>query len=219
MPASGVELVITYKCDWDCSYCLIDTHNQPNRPYKEVKEDAIKIPSNTEVTLSGGETGLMPRRQLVELIDILKSKNCDLDLLTNGLFIKKHLDLLSNFKEVFYHCVEYLTDEHSIKYPDLDQNKFVYILVVIDEDLESGSLIRMMDRYPHIKFLVLPDTRRSHKISLIKFRKFITQYKDRVHERTLSEFLIDLARTWGDRDGIDPYGRIDDSRIRNGRTG
>jgi organic radical activating enzyme len=217
MPAAGVELIVTFKCDWTCEYCLVDTHNQIERPFSEVREDAINIVPGTEVTFAGGETGMLPRRHLVELINILKSKGCDLDLLTNGLFIKKHEPLLEHFNEVWYHCVEYLTDEHSITYPELDQSKFVYILVAIDDDLESGSLARMMDRYPHIKFLVLPDNRRSHRVSLNAFRSFMKTYKDRVHERTMSEWLIDLGRTWGDRDGYDPYGRvnkIDTSRIK-----
>jgi organic radical activating enzyme len=209
MPAIGVELILTFKCDWTCKYCLVDTHNQPNRPFKDVREDAINIAPGTEVTFAGGETGMVPRRHLVELIDILKSKGCELDLLTNGLFIKKHAPLLEHFNEVWYHCVEYLTDDHSIVYPDLDQSKFMYILVAIDDDIESGALARMIDRYPHIKFLVLPDNRRSHRVSLTAFRKFMNEYGDRVHERTMSEWLIDLGRTWGDRDGYDPYGRVD----------
>jgi hypothetical protein len=108
-------------------------------------------------------------------------------------------------------------------YPDLDQSKFMYILVAIDDDIESGALARMIDRYPHIKFLVLPDNRCSHRVSLTAFRSFMAEYKDRVHERTMSEWLIDLGRTWGDRDGYDPYGRIDKidtSRLkRNGNPG
>jgi organic radical activating enzyme len=174
-----------------------------------VREDAINIAPGTEVTFAGGETGMLPRRQLVELIDILKSKDCPLDLLTNGLFIKKHRPLLEHFNEVWYHCVEYLTDDNHIAYPDLDQSKFIYILVAIDDDISSGALARMINRYPHIKFLVLPDNRQSHRISLNMFRKFMDEYKDRIHERTMSEWLVDLGRTWGERNGYDPYGRID----------
>lgn len=208
MPTRGVEIVVTYKCNWNCDYCLVDTHNQPLRPFKEVKEDAINLPPNTEVTLAGGETGMLPKRHLIELIEILKNKNCDLDLLTNGLFIKKHPELLDHFKEVFYHCVEYLTDDHSIEFPDLDKTKFLYVLVVVDEDLKNGALLKMMDRYPNIKFLILPDTRRSNKINLSLFMNFMKENKHRVHERTMEEFLVDIGRTWGVRDGINPYGRI-----------
>jgi organic radical activating enzyme len=222
MPALGLELIITFKCDWNCSYCLVDTHNQIDRSFKEVLEDAINIAPNTEVTFAGGETGMLPRRQLVELIDILKQKGCELDLLTNGLFIKKHEPLLAHFNEVWYHCVEYLTDNNHIVYPDLDQTKFIYILVAIDDDIESGALERMINRYPHIKFLVLPDNRRSHRITLTLFRQFIDKYKDRIHDRTLSEWLIDLGRVWGERNGYNTYGRIDKidtTRLtRNGNT-
>ena len=207
MSVSGVELIVTYKCDWDCDYCLIDTHNQPERKYKNVLAEAKDIAPGTEVTFSGGETGLMPRRQLVELINLLEAKNCPLDLLTNGLFIRKHAELLPHFQEVFYHCVEYIGQD--IEFPNLDQDKFLYILVVIDRDFVDDRIMDMVRKYPHIKFLVLPDIRRSHKINLNTFMKFLNAHEQHLHPRTRSEFVSDLSRTWGARGHeLNPFGPI-----------
>lgn len=219
MAATGIELVITYKCNWFCDYCLNDTHHQPERSFQEVLEDANNIPPNTEVTISGGETGLMSRKRLQEIIDVLEAKNCQLDLLTNGLFIKKHEPLLKHFTEVWYHCLEYLNDDKEIEYPDLDQNKFVYIIVATESDLDSNTLVNTIERYPHIKFLVLPENRSGRRINFNKFKKFVDQYRDRIHPRTYEEWINDLLRQNNNREGHNVNGRVDVSRIMNGYTG
>ena len=31
-----IEIVVTYKCNWNCSYCCVDTHNQPEPTTNDV---------------------------------------------------------------------------------------------------------------------------------------------------------------------------------------
>lgn len=187
-----IELVLTYKCNWNCDYCLVDTHNQPDLTFKKVLQDAEEIKANSEVTFSGGEPGLLTKRNLTQLIDILKTKGCVIDILTNGMFIKKHIELIDEFEEVLYHCVEYLGDE--IKYPNLNQDKVTYILVVTDRDLSNSSILDMIDNYPHIKFLILPDIRNCRKVNLNMFMNFMKKYADRVHPRTMDDFVVSMGR-------------------------
>lgn len=190
---NDVELVLTFKCDWDCDYCLVDTHAQPDMEYEEVLHRANAIEPNSEVTFSGGEPGLLPKRRLLQLIKILKDKGCVLDILTNGLFIKKHIDLIDNFEEVLYHCVEYLGND--IQFPNLDQDKVTYILVVTDENFIDGSILNMISRYPHIKFLLLPDVRKCNKVNLNAFMKFMELHSGKIHPRTMEDFIVDIGRS------------------------
>ena len=192
----SVELILTFKCDWDCDYCLVDTHNQPNKPFEDVVAEAEAIEPYTEVTLSGGETGSLTKAKLKKIIKILKDKHCVIDLLTNGLFIKKHPELLDNFEEVLYHCVEYL--DHDIQFPDLDQKKFLYIIIATNDTLKDGSILRFIERYPHIKFIVLPDTRGQRRIDFNLMNNFIRDNKDKIHERTMHEWKQDMLRVWGE---------------------
>lgn len=185
-----VELSLTNKCQWHCTYCVADIHNQPVRPFKEVLEDANRIMPLTEVTFSGGEPGLLRRDQLEKLIDILSSKQCPIDLLTNGLFIKRFPDLLKYFGKIHYHCVEYIGDD--IEFPDRDD--VIYCVVVEDKNLEDGSLAMMIKKYPHIKFLTLFDVRNQQKINLNIMKKFVDEYQDRIHPEALDEFVTVVSR-------------------------
>lgn len=192
MHDNSYELLLTYKCNWFCDYCLIDTHNQPRLPFEKVLKEAHRIPPNSEVTLTGGEPGLLSKSKLRQVIDILKAKDCDIDILTNGVLFKKHWDLVYEFGEVIYHCVEYLGED--IEYPDLDQSVVTYILVIGDENLRDGSIINMIEKYPHIKFLLLPDVRPQRKINLNLFMNFMKEHKDKVHPRTMEDFVVDISR-------------------------
>jgi len=188
-----VELPLTYKCNWRCDYCLVDTHNQPPVDFDLLLERVKGFAPNTEVTFSGGEPGLLPRAKLELIISILKEKNCTIDLVTNGLFMKKHPELLPEIGEVLYHCVENLTDD--IEFPDLDQDRFIYVAIAFDDDFLNGTLVDLMDRYPHIRFLVSPELRPGMKSDMVLFRNFVKEHKDRLHPRTMSEYIRNISKT------------------------
>jgi organic radical activating enzyme len=187
-----VELALTYKCNWHCDYCISYTHSQPFLPFEEVLKRTKKIEPGTEVTFGGGEPGLLKRTQLEELIKILKEKNCPIDLLTNGLFFKRHMPLVHEFGKIHYHCVEYLPGE--IEFPDLNLKDVHYSLVVVDENFINGSIHNMIERYPHIKFLLLPDVRPQHKINLNLMMDFFGEHGHKVHPDSLKEFVTVISR-------------------------
>jgi organic radical activating enzyme len=187
-----VELPLTYRCNWHCDYCVTDTHNRLELPYEEVLKRAYAIEPYTEVTFGGGEPGLLKRKQLEELIDILKKKNCVIDLLTNGLFFKLHEPLVKEFGKIHYHCVEYLPGK--IEFPNLPYEHVYYALVVTNTNFLNGSIHTMINNYPHIKFLLLPDVRKQKKINLNLMMNFFNKYSDKVHSNSLNEFITVVSR-------------------------
>lgn len=192
MKIKEVELPLTFKCNWRCEYCVAYTHEQPDRPFEEVLQQVKDMDPFTEVTFSGGEPGLLKREQLELLISILQEKQCPLDLLTNGLFFKRHEPLVRHFGKIHYHCVEYLPGE--IEFPNLPYDNVTYGLVVTDDNFTDGSINYMIDKYPHIKFLLLPDVRQRHKVNLNLLMKFINEHGSLLHPNSLSEFITVVSR-------------------------
>jgi organic radical activating enzyme len=187
-----IELPLTNKCNWHCDYCVADIHNQPELPFDEVLRRVNAIEPGTEVTFGGGEPGLLKREQLELLIKILKEKDCVIDLLTNGLFFRRHMPLAHVFGKIHYHCVEYLPDE--IEFPNLEMDHVFYALVVTNTNFLDGSIHTMINNYPHIKFLLLPDVRSQKKIDLNLMMNFMKTHGDKIHPGSLQEFVTVVAR-------------------------
>ena len=184
-----VELPVTYKCDWDCDYCCAFTHDQPDVIFSELIMTVDSIPPNSNVSITGGEPGLLTKSKLQEVIIKLRSKQCTIDLFTNGLFIKKHPELVDKVDRIVYHCLEYLSDD--IQFPNLSVD---YIIVVNSEDFDD-NILNVMDRYPHIKFRVVPTIiLDANNKMYTKFIKFIKEHKDRLHEDTMMEFMAEMVR-------------------------
>ena len=148
------ELVITYKCNWFCDYCAVDTHNQ-KEPNISNKIDLIEDGSN--VTLSGGELGLLKEDKLLKIIKILLNKNCNLAINTNGLFIKVHPKLFKYFEYILYHCSENLNiiDIPIDLLPNEIKHKTDYLLVLTDNNIDN--LDSFLKRYPYV-FKMVPST-------------------------------------------------------------
>lgn len=149
------ELVVTYKCNWNCTFCAVDTHNQPKLPIEDIEEKIKKIEFGSEVTLSGGEVGTMSMNDIVYIITLLELKQCKLSLNTNGLFIKKYPELLNKFKEILYHCSEDLTEIEVM--PDEFNSSFTKYMIVVD-DMNFKNLDSFLNKYSHIKFDIVPST-------------------------------------------------------------
>jgi organic radical activating enzyme len=187
-----IELPLTNKCNWHCNYCVVDIHNRPELPFEEVLSKVKDIEPGSEVTFSGGEPGILKREELELLIKILKDKNCVIDLLTNGLFFKRHMPLVHEFGKIHYHCVEYLPDD--IEFPNLEFDHVFYGLVVTNTNFLDGSIHTMINKYPHIKFLLLPDVRSQKKINLNLMMDFFNEHGDKVHPYSLNEFITVVSR-------------------------
>lgn len=150
------EIVITYKCNWRCEYCCVDTHARAEVSRDTVFSKIKKIEDGNNVTISGGEPGMLSAEYLEEVLQLLTQKNCDIGLNTNGLFLEKHKGLLKYISNVNYHCSENL----DIAVPILNLSdissatKIDYQLVVHDKN--EHKLEAFLNHYPDITFNVVP---------------------------------------------------------------
>ena len=70
-------VTITYKCNWSCEYCAIRNNHdyKPNLTHEDVLEKLKLIPENSNVTIFGGEPGLVEREKMEIYIQFLNSGN------------------------------------------------------------------------------------------------------------------------------------------------
>jgi hypothetical protein len=149
-----VELIVTWKCQWFCEYCCVDTHNRPILTMDDVKSKLDKIPPGYNVTLSGGEVGTMRRADIVFIMDEIEKRGCRLNINTNGLFIKRYRDLLHRFDTILYHCSENIdVGDDIIIDSELDLQ---YLLIVTDNNFKN--LGAFLNKYPDIKFHLVAAT-------------------------------------------------------------
>lgn len=181
------SLNVTYDCNWHCSYCIIETHKQPKRTLSDVLKNLKSIPRGAGVSLSGGEPGLMNEEDVRLILWNLDGKDCPVDLLTNGLFLKRYghiKPIMEKIGTIHYHCVENLTD--NIEFPDLDQNFVDYQIIINNEN--HNHLETFLDKYSHIQFSIVP----SKNIEVLNKKKafnIIKNHKHRMTDRSISEFF------------------------------
>jgi len=149
-----IELVVTWKCQWFCDYCCVDTHNRPTLTMDEVKAKLDKVIPGYNVTLSGGEVGTMKRADVEYILNELEKKGCRPSINTNGLFIQRYRDLLPRFDTILYHCSEDMdiNDEIII---DSELN-LQYLLIVTDNNFKN--LEAFLNKYPQIQFHLVAAT-------------------------------------------------------------
>ena len=129
-----IEIVVTYKCNWNCSYCCVDTHNQPEPTTNEVDNKFLKITKDSNITLSGGEVGLLSKDRIVSILNKLKEIGvASISLNTNGLFLKKYPELIEEFQTILYHSSPELDeDDEILRFPD---NKNIEYLLIVTDDI------------------------------------------------------------------------------------
>jgi organic radical activating enzyme len=185
-------ITITYKCNWNCEYCAVK--NSIDWKENVTREDVLKkiscIADNSIVTLFGGEPGMLSKTELIEYINLLKEKNCILKLETNGLFIKRYPDLLSNFIEITYHCSMDLdiTDE-IIKCDNLN---IKYMLIVHDFNIEKLEKFLITNKTPEKFYIVeatYPHEKTGPTLSTINKNKLIVRYANRMTKQSIQRLL------------------------------
>lgn len=149
------ELVVTYKCNWNCKYCAVDTHNQKTISNDMILDKISKIQNSSTVTLSGGEVGTMSKDSIIMIINELKKKDCRISLNTNGLFIKKYPELLREFEYILYHCSENLKEIEILPH-EFDSSFTQYMIVV--SDINFNNLGSFLNKYRDMLFDIVPST-------------------------------------------------------------
>jgi len=186
-----ITLVLTYQCNWACEYCIVDTHDQIPKEMNEVLAEIETYEENSSVTLGGGEPGMLGRADLQIIFNKLKEKNITIDLLTNGLFLKKYPELLIEIDEVFYHCVEDLTLKKDIEL--FDKDNLHYILVASSDNL-GEDLEYYFNKYPDIEFVLSANVKPGERVEINKFLTFIKKYPNNISKRTMIEFIKNTAK-------------------------
>jgi organic radical activating enzyme len=138
-----IELIVTYKCNWDCDFCAVDTHKRKPLSFQEIKEKLKLIKynySNWNITISGGEPGLLKENEIKYILDFLKPISNSISLNTNGLFLEKYLKFAGYFDTVLYHCSEKLNTEPNYHIVNEWQKRGVevnYMIVIDDKNFKN----------------------------------------------------------------------------------
>ncbi|MCK9458701.1 MAG: radical SAM protein [Proteobacteria bacterium] len=91
---------ITLRCNKGCKYCgSKDVLREDHPTLEHMIHIAHEIGSYgvDVVTLSGGEPGGLSSNKLNRVVDVLKSYNCDVRIITNGTFFAHSKELLEKF--------------------------------------------------------------------------------------------------------------------------
>lgn len=127
-------LTVTYKCNWDCDYCVVDTHRQKEPTLEQIMKNVESIDDGTKVSLTGGEPGFAKKEVLDKVIPRLLEKGCRISVNTNGAFPERYPEYAPYISFYYYHCS--LTLDHKVKRIDhLIQSEVCHVLVIDDSTL------------------------------------------------------------------------------------
>lgn len=186
-------LRFTYKCNWNCSYCAINNLKEKDLiiTHENILNCIKQIPDNSNVTISGGEPGLLEKNKIQLYLDLLKQKNCILFLETNGLFLIKYPEFENYFEKILYHCSSEL-ELPKINLNNLDKSKYNFLLIIHNNNIKF--LKSFLDNFPAIKFDLIEATY-PYEITgpvLSKQNKniLITQFSKSITKDSLKRLLI-----------------------------
>jgi organic radical activating enzyme len=182
-------LVLTYKCDWHCTYCIMDTHGSHRGliSLDDIKSKLSVVKEGDALQLSGGEPGLAHPKIVDYVMETLVRLKCDISINTNGLFLKRYKKYYNNVDRFLYHCSEYLDLDEDIYIPEDPDNKIDY-MVTVDDDRIS-RLEPFLDKYADISFGVygadMPYSNMPNRTSLSKMNalKILHKFKDRMNPK------------------------------------
>jgi len=186
-----IELILTYECNWNCEYCCVDTHAQNNITPEQIIEKLNKVTPGWNVTLSGGEIGLMKKEDILFVLDFLDDIGCPISLNTNGLFLTKYKDLLHRFEYILYHCSEDLVTKPKFITPP-EHTKLDYMLVITDNNIQH--LDSFLTRYNNIEFHVVAATQPEGGLDVTlsnenRYKIMKKRYKN-ISKESLSRLII-----------------------------
>jgi len=168
-------LVVTNKCNWNCEYCISDTHNN-SRIFEDALNSIKNIPEYSDVAISGGEPGLLTQEQLIEVITLLKNKNATITIKSNGQ-IFKHKEVLKKIDSIEYHCSENLDINDTVikDYKDLTN----FLVVITDNNI--CNLRNFLEYHNDIEIEIIPSTfikPLSKKNLILLYKEFKEYFKN-----------------------------------------
>ena len=91
------SIIVTYRCNAKCAMCHIWKY--PSRPEEEFKPELLeKLPFIDTINITGGEPFL--RKDIYDIIDILKKKTKRIVISTNGFWTEKIIEIMKKYKDL-----------------------------------------------------------------------------------------------------------------------
>lgn len=144
---------ITFKCNWHCDYCIINTHAQPEVEFSKLKEKIESIEPCSKVSVTGGEPGLASKEVVEYVINELFKKNCIIEINTNGEFLRKYYYLNDKIDHYFYHISEDLLSLNIV--PNIDHTKIDFMITVTDDMMSRiDDFLLMYNKIIHKKIFM-----------------------------------------------------------------
>ena len=148
-----IEVETTHKCNWHCPYCAIKTHTLPEITDDELIKKIDGIPHGSNVTISGGEPGLLARPMVEYMLSKLIERDCILYLNTNGTFLERYPEYIDSFRQIMYHCSENLDNSDIIRY----KNENIRYMIIVNDD-NINKLDGFLSRFNDICFDIVAAT-------------------------------------------------------------
>lgn len=192
MSECPVCVTVTYDCNWDCPYCIADTHATGHVDFSDAIKFVESLEPNSYAVISGGEPGLLTDNQLLDVISILRKKNCKIKINTNG-EIFKYPEVVAAVDSVWYHCSVNMDIDDYVNKNFLEKTRF--IVIVTDNNIKN--LDGFLSKHDDIRIGIIPArkgrmNRKGETLSIHNRMKLINKYKDR-----MSEYNLKLAITFG----------------------
>ena len=183
--------MLTFNCNWFCNFCATDTHSKPKLTFDEVKNKLNQVEEYSQVSISGGEPGMILPRHMKYIIEELQKKHCKININTNGLFFKKYEKYADNVDSYFYHCSEKLDN---VVIPPMSIFKNVeYMIVVTDETYVN--LDSFIENNKEIKFSIFGadkytvNGKPGASLSKMNALRIYTKYKNILPQESISYLL------------------------------
>ena len=184
---------LTKRCNWTCEYCIVDTHNAEFIPLDDVMFKINNLPKNAIVNLSGGEPGSLSYRDMDQIITKLVEKECEININTNGLFIKKFKIYDKYISNYFYHLSENLIDIPYINYLNKDiLSKTEPMIVVTDNNIVNlkDFVDMFIIKFPHKKLIIYKSDSEKFGLSLKNLQYIVKNFKYIIDDKYYSYLLI-----------------------------
>ena len=163
-----VALEITQRCNLDCTLCYLSEHSEAvadipiEEIYRRIDEIHALYGPNTDVQVTGGDTTLRKRDELISIIRYIKEKNMRSTMMTNGIKATRPLMIelaKAGLNDVALHVdttqnIKNATDEQSLnKYREkyINNIKGLGISIMFNTTVHQGNFHEIPDL---IKFFV-----------------------------------------------------------------
>ena len=213
------EIEITYKCNWNCEYCCVQTHTKKALSNEEIINNLKKSSNNFidlnggALTISGGEPSLADSKLIKEIYNLSKEYNFQLSLNSNGrIFYPKVYSIFKDIMkdiEINWHVSEnckWFEDIHWIlSLIEKDSLNVQPMLVVTNNNVIN--LDNFMDKWTKtaktIKILIVPASnpytgriyldKNHQKVIYNKYKKHLTP-ESKLRLITGDDFFKDKER-------------------------